>query len=112
LVEYKYAALKLQSSLRLLRLRPTNDKNHDIDAELAEFELPESIQGAGDAPDDDGQTNKGKNDTKFKESLLYEAVSRCWSREKQDQLLRLHKSDKIYAFNVSKNLKSALWRAA
>jgi hypothetical protein len=75
LVKHKYSALKLQNSLRFLRLRPANDKNHDIDAELAECDFPESIQSAVDAPADGGQTNKGKNNTKFKENLLYEAVS-------------------------------------
>jgi Heterokaryon incompatibility protein (HET) len=108
LEEYKYKALESPNALRLLRLRPASDENHDIDAELAEFGLPEHNQGAGDASPD-GQAKKEKDGTKVEEKPSYEAVSWCWGREKQDQLLRLHKNDKVYAFYISKNLKTALW---
>jgi hypothetical protein len=60
LEEYTYTALESPNALRLLRLRPASDENHDIDAELAEFELPEHNRSAGDASID-GQAKKGKD---------------------------------------------------
>jgi Heterokaryon incompatibility protein (HET) len=97
LPEYEYEALNSPNALRLLRLRPASDENHGIDAELAEFGLPEHGQGGIDVSAN-GQ-----------EKPSYEAVSWCWGREKPDQLLRMHKHDKVYAFHISKNLKTALW---
>jgi hypothetical protein len=43
---YKYTALKNADTLRLLRLRPANDTQLDIDCEIVEIDLPKK----GDAP--------------------------------------------------------------
>jgi hypothetical protein len=98
LPEYKYNPLQEDKDLRLLRLRPSSDDNNDIDAELAQFSFPDHNYGA---------ENQRASDKAPK--LSYEAVSWCWGREKPDQLLRIHENDKVYAFHISKNLKSALW---
>ncbi len=98
LPKYKYKPLNAPNAMRLLRLRPASDENNDIDAEIAEFGLHDHILGAA-KPHADGEGTK----------LSYEAVSWCWGRGKSDQLLRIHESDKVYAFYISKNLKSALW---
>jgi hypothetical protein len=43
---YEYTALKNADALRLLRLRPANDTQLDIDCEIVEIDLPKE----GDAP--------------------------------------------------------------
>ncbi|PMD58677.1 HET-domain-containing protein [Hyaloscypha bicolor E] len=55
-------------------------------------------------PDED---TKGKEASKKKTS--YEAVSWCWGREPQDEVLRVNDGDNVFAFRISKNLKRALW---
>jgi hypothetical protein len=44
---YEYTALKNADALRLLRLRPANDTQLDIDCEIVEIDLPKE----GDAPE-------------------------------------------------------------
>ena len=39
----------------------------------------------------------------------YEAVSWCWGKEPTDIVLRVHSGDTVSAFNISKNLRTALW---
>lgn len=106
--DYKYTALQLENSLRLLRLRPASDEYQDIDAELAEFEIPENNNDVLKTAAE-GKAKEGKENTKVSEKLSYEAVSWCWGKKKPDQLLRVHENDKVYAFYISKNLKTALW---
>jgi hypothetical protein len=98
LPDYKFDPLGEGKDLRLLRLRPSSDDNNDIDVELADFSFPDHHSTEVN-PHSGGKGPK----------LSYEAVSWCWGREKPDQLLRIHKSDRVYAFHISKNLKSALW---
>lgn len=105
LPDYEYKPLSGPNALRLLRLRPASDEHHDIDCELAEFDLHDN---SGGVPAD-GQVTGRKDDISLNEELSYEAVSWCWGREKPNQLLRIHDRDKVYAFHISQNLKSALW---
>jgi hypothetical protein len=85
---YVFEPLTSKNSLRLLRLRPASDEQGDIDCELVERVFPEDSTAA---------------------PLNYEAMSWYWGRGKQDQILRIHKGDNVFAFNISQNLKSALW---
>jgi len=89
---FKYKPLTKSNALRLLRLRPASHDNHDIDVELTEFNLSDS----NDEPDEDNVPS-------------YEAVSWCWGRQKQDQVLRIHEGDSVTAFNISPNLRSLLF---
>jgi hypothetical protein len=159
LPEYKYTGLSNLDALRLLRLRPANDTQEDIDCEIIEIGLPEerNVDSSGSGPDkqkddrqdssssdelplvnesrgenevsdeedsseDEGkpssrvQTNVKKDDTtpveapeEHSKPRPYEAVSWCWGREPADQILRVQKVDRVFAFHISKNLKSALW---
>jgi hypothetical protein len=108
LPDYKYKPLTGANTLRLLRLRPANDANLDIDCELVEFGLPNYNHGAGVAIQN-GLAKKRKDDIGLNQDLSYEAVSWCWGKEMPDQLLRVHDNDQVYAFYISQNLKSALW---
>jgi len=57
-------------------------------------------------PDED---TKGREASKKKKKTSYEAVSWCWGRESQDEMLRVKDGDNVFAFRISENLKRALW---
>ena len=88
LPNYRYRALRVPSSLRLLRLLPSSQANDDIDCHLLEVENlytthPDDIEG-------------------------YEALSWCWGRGEKDQIIRIHEKQQIYQFSVTHPLKAAL----
>jgi hypothetical protein len=56
-------------------------------------------------PDEDTKEREASK----KKKTSYEAVSWCWGREPQDEMLLVNDGDNVFAFRISKNLKRALW---
>ncbi|KAF8856592.1 HET-domain-containing protein [Acephala macrosclerotiorum] len=128
---YKYTPLKSPNALRLIKLHPARDIQEDIDCEI--IEVPEnayirgetSLDTSQDQTQDSNRSNNantmttveddGTNDNDSETSdvgdgyLSYEAVSWYWGREPDDQVLRVHDKGRVRAFEISRNLKTALW---
>jgi hypothetical protein len=88
LPRYVYRSLQLSSSLRLLRIMPAEPTNEVIDCQLVEVDNlytthPDGMEG-------------------------YEALSWCWGRNKESEEIHIHENQRIYSFNVSPTLNSAL----
>jgi hypothetical protein len=76
----------------------------DVEEETPVSRRPSGVERKAMIPDED---TKGREASKKKTS--YEAVSWCWGRESQDEVLRVNDVDNVFAFRISKNLKRALW---
>jgi len=157
LPQYKYKRLEHRDHLRLLRLRPANENQVDIDCEILEIALPEDVDDESEDKQDEGNNSsmsENHPDMTSKEGMLqhleeleksddestahtsnddkkdattseqaeakekkeaqkkrrkYEAVSWCWGKEPYSETLRVHEGDKVFAFPISPNLRSALW---
>ncbi|KAF2704190.1 HET-domain-containing protein, partial [Pleomassaria siparia CBS 279.74] len=107
----------------------TLNGNHGIDSELARKKEPvddddndnddtDNNGSSGDDSDDcaSGRGGGGSVQSRIKSQigipgrqLSYEAVSWCWGKESDDQVLRVHDGDHVREFRVSPNLRNALW---
>jgi hypothetical protein len=100
------ATVELGDPIDLSKLRRVLEKyeTKDVEEETPVSRRPSEAERKVMIPDED---TKGRDASKKKTS--YEAVSWCWGREPQDEMLRVKDGDNVFAFRISENLKRALW---
>ena len=76
---YVYKNLTSKDAVRVLKIRPANLNQEDIDCELVE------------SP-----------------SEPYEALSLYWGKQAFDRFLRIHDADQVYSFKISRSISYAV----
>ena len=83
LKHFRYKPLSQPHFLRILKVRPARIAQETIDCELLEVEA-------------------------LKDGRIYDALSYCWGTDPEEQSIRIHTEDEVYAFPVKEHLYEAL----
>jgi len=79
---------------------------------LEDYDGDDDEKSTSSESEDEKEEPTPEKEVKVKEdnkNESYEAVSWCWGREPHNQILRVHDKTKVFAFPISRNLKTALW---